>query len=150
MNNFIYDLHQRLNAELQKISRQEIGAIQKARSSAMCISQHIIQLRAFILQYAFREELEEIDFFKTTKPDFLSKYIYHTKIYHIESRRPTGDRSIHHAYLRKEMERIAQFQTLHPEFYQYQTFNELKYRTNPTRYVDQLKASFLKKIEEMD
>ena len=137
MNEFIHSLTLQLNARLQEVSKQELGAIQKARVSAKSVSQILIQLRAFILQHSFRDELEEIDFFKTTKPIILSKYIYHSKIYTIESRRPTGDRVTHQGYLRKEIEKIVQFQTTYPEFYQY-------YRTGET-YSDHI--YFLRKSE---
>ena len=125
MNDFILSLNHQLNTRLQEVSKQEHGTIQKARVSAKIVSETLIQLRAYILQHSFRDELEEIDFFKTTKPGILSKYIYHTKVFHIESRRPTGDRSIHQNYLKKEMERIAQFHTSHPEFYQYYRTGDL-------------------------
>jgi len=125
MNAFINDLNQRLNAKLLEISKQEKSAIQKAHTSVQCVSQTLIQLRAFVLQYTFRDELEEIDFFKTIKPGIFSKYIYYTKIYHIESRRPTGGRHIHKAYLKAELENLELFRKRHPEFHQY-------YRTEAT------------------
>ena len=119
MHSFTHELNQRLNAQLHDLSKQELGSIQKAKASAKCVSQGLIQLRAFILQNPFRDELDEIDFFKTTKPGILSKYIYHRKVYHIESRRPTGGRPIHQTYLKAEIENLSRFQTLHPEFHQY-------------------------------
>ena len=119
MNAFINDLNRHLDARLLEISRQETGTISKARASSKCVKQTLIQLRDFVLHYSFRDELEEIDFFKTIKPNILSKYIYHRKIYQIESMRPVGGREIHQTYLRNELENLSLFHSQHLEFYQY-------------------------------
>ena len=119
MNAFINDLNHRLDAQLLEISRQDTGTIQKARDSSRCVKRSLFQLHSFVTHYTFRDELEEIDFFKTIKPGFLSKYIYHTKIFHIESKRPTGGRHIHQTYLRNEIENLSLLHVQHPEFLQY-------------------------------
>jgi len=48
------------------------------------------KLRAFILNYTFKNEEEEILFFKDIKPKIFSKLIYHVKINNIEGKKPLG------------------------------------------------------------
>ena len=131
MNDFIFDLNRQLNTQLQTITLQDVNIIQKSRLSAKCISEALIRLRDFIIQYTFCNESEEIYFFKTIKPEILSKYVFHSKIFQIESRRPVGSRIIHEAYYRKEIENLNIFQARHPDFFQYyrsgETYLDNKY-----------------------
>ena len=50
------------------------------------------------------EELDaEIDFFKKTKPKFVSKLIYYNEIYKIETRKPYGGERVLRKYLQKQL-----------------------------------------------
>lgn len=48
------------------------------------------QLKAFISDYTFKNENEEIQFFKEIKPQLFCKLIYYQKIYKIETMCPNG------------------------------------------------------------
>jgi len=83
----------------------------------------LTDLKVFVLEYSFADEAEEINFFKKIKPELFSKLIYYTKVYNIESRRPSGSREIQERYLRHELEKITCFFNNHLQFYQYYRMN---------------------------
>ena len=129
MNHFITKLNKDLNSQLQVIDLEELDLITKAQKSIRCIKDVLTQLRAFTIQHTFCDDVEEILFFKRTKPELFSKLIYYVKILNIESRRPVGSREIQIGYLRGELKKLSLFFDDHLDFYQY-------YRMNST-YLDE-------------
>jgi hypothetical protein len=123
MNHFITKLNKDLNSELQDIDLKEQDIISKAKKSIHCIKDALNQLRAFTIQHTFCNEIEEILFFKKTKPELFSKLIYYVKIFNIESRRPFGGLEIQEMYLQQELEKLTLFFNSHLEFYHYYRMN---------------------------
>lgn len=119
MNQFVYKLNKSPNNQLQSLDLEESDTIKKAQRSVRCIKNALTQLKAFILEYPFKNEEEEILFFKEIKPELFSKLIYYVKIFNIESRRPMGSHEIQEIYLRHELEKLTFFFNNHLEFYQY-------------------------------
>jgi hypothetical protein len=123
MNHFITKLNKDLNSQLQVIDLVELDLIAKAQKSILCINDALTQLRAFTIQYTFCNDVEEILFFKMTKPELFSKLIYYVKILNIESCKPVGSREMQVGYLRQELEKLTFFFNSHLEFYQYYRMN---------------------------
>lgn len=128
MKHFTSKLIKELDRKLQIIDSDESDDIKKAQESISCIKNALIQLKVFIREYSFKNEKEEIQFFKEIKPKILSKLIYHVKIFNIESRRPMGSYEIQRTYLQHHLDKLTYFFNNHLEFYQY-------YRMNST-YLD--------------
>ena len=84
MQQFITKLNKNLNAQLQKIDLEETNLIIKAQKSIVCLNSALSRLRTFILNYTFKNEEEEIQFFKVIKPGIVSQLIYFVKINNIE------------------------------------------------------------------
>ena len=129
MNHFTAKLNKDLNSKLQDIDLEELDLIRKAQKSILCIKDALTQLRTFTIQHTFCNDVEEILFFKKTKPELFSKLIYYVKILNIESCRPAGSREMQVGYLRQELEKLTLFFNNHLEFYQY-------YRMNSTHLDD--------------
>lgn len=123
MNHFITPLNKKLNNQLQIINLEEQDILKKTQKSIHSIKKVLTDLKAFILDYEFIDEAEEIYFFKKIKPEIFSKLIYFTKVYHIESRRPSGSLEIQEKFLRYEIEKITTFFNTHLQFYQYYRMN---------------------------
>lgn len=117
MNHFITKLNKDLNSQLQVIELEESDLIRKAQKSIRCIKDALILLRAFTIQYTFCNDLEEILFFKKTKPEIFSKLIYYVKILNVESSRPVGSCEMQESYLKRELEKLTFFFNHHLEFY---------------------------------
>lgn len=123
MNHFITKLNKELNFQLQGIDLEEPNLIRKAQKSIRCVKDALTQLRAFTIQYPFSNDVEEILFFKKTKPELFSKLIYFVKILNIESRKPVGSSEIQGDYLQGELEKLTFFFNNHLDFYKYYRMN---------------------------
>ena len=88
----------------------------------------LTELKKFILERRFKNDEEEIYFFKCLKPQILSKLIYYNAIFKIETKKPFGCEKTLRKYLHKELEKLKRFFDNNLEFYKY-------YRTNST-YLD--------------
>jgi hypothetical protein len=123
MKNFVLKLNKDLNIQLQTIDLEDLDLISKAQKSIVCIKITLSKLKTFILNYTFKNEEEEILFFKEIKPTILSQLIYYVKINNIESKRPMGSLEIQQNYLLGELEKLTSFFNSHLEFYRYYRMN---------------------------
>lgn len=119
MNHFISNLNKELNKQLQIIDLEEINLINKAQKSIACIKITLSKLKDFVLNNTFKDEEEEIQFFKEIKPGVFSQLIYHVKINNIESKRPMGSIEIQQNYLLSELLKLTMYFNSHLEFYRY-------------------------------
>ena len=77
------------------------------------------ELREYIHKYNFRDNEEEIDFFKNSKPLILSKLIYYNDIYTLELRKPNGNKEVVKEHYKKKQSAIVDFCNNNLDFYQY-------------------------------
>ena len=75
-------------------------------------------MKEFISTYTFRDEVEEIEFFKVIKPRLFYRLIYYRKIYNIEMNRPVGVES-QRAYLIDEIKAINRYNAKRSDFVRY-------------------------------
>lgn len=143
MKLFTTNLNHKLNYQLQQIEIETDNIIEKSQKASFCVTNALKELKAFILEYTFSDEMEEILFFKEIKPEIFSKSIFHDKIEEIESLRPVGSYEAQEKYLKERMEELTHFFSGHKEFYQYyrkkSTHLDYEYFTrskNKTKSVD--------------
>lgn len=129
MIHFISKLNKNLSNQLNRINSEENDILKKTQKAIKSIQSSLAELKAFVQQNKFTDEIEEIRFFKEIKPDIFSQLIYYVKIFNIESRRPMGSYENQKNYLRHELEKLTFFFNNHLEFYQY-------YRMNSTYFDD--------------
>lgn len=77
------------------------------------------QLKTFISDYTFKDEDEEIRFFKEIKPQLFSKLIYYQKIYKIEAMRPNASDAMQKKYFEKQLDKLKDFFDQNLDFYKY-------------------------------
>ncbi|MGI5975450.1 MAG: RteC domain-containing protein [Paludibacter sp.] len=119
MQTFITNLNNSLENQLLQVEAQETDIVKKNKRCADCLKAILNELRSFISIYNFKDQEEEIYFFKYVKPDFFSKYIYYGKLFNVESFYPVGSIEMQEAYLRNELDKIHYFHRKHFEFYHY-------------------------------
>ncbi|MDR3226353.1 MAG: RteC domain-containing protein [Prevotellaceae bacterium] len=78
-----------------------------------------IRIKALILNYKFENELEEITFFKETKPKLFYKLIYYRKMHSIEQHRPVCGYDTTKEFLENQQEAVNSFYRKNNEFVQY-------------------------------
>ena len=128
MKTFCTSLQLELDSQLQFIRLETEEPIKAAELSIKVLLSVINKLKKFTIKYKFRNDTEEILFFKTIKPTFISKLIYHNRILNIETKKPYGGEKVTRKYLNNELDKLKRFFDNNLEFYKY-------YRTNST-YLD--------------
>ncbi len=88
----------------------------------------LTELKKFILERRFKNDEEEIYFFKCLKPQILSKLIYYNAIYKIETKKPNETKAIR-KHFNEELRKLKKYFDNNIEFYKY-------YRTNNT-FIDE-------------
>lgn len=90
MLQFTSQLKKEVDVKIEQIECSEISMIAKSLEASRILAEAFNQLKAFVLPYDFRNEEEEILFFKEIKPRLCFRLIYYRKIYNIEMNRPAG------------------------------------------------------------
>ncbi len=98
-----------MSERLQRIATEAGNNLQRAEQSYFVVWDSMQRLKEFILGYTFKDQQEEIRFFKEIKPRFLKELIYYMELYYIESYKPIGSKKLKQSYFIKEMERISIF-----------------------------------------
>ena len=90
MIQFASCLKKEIDTKIEQIECSEISMITKSLDASRILVEAFNRLKAFILSYDFKDEEEEIYFFKETKPKLCSRLIFYRKVYNIEMNRPIG------------------------------------------------------------
>ena len=119
MIEFVQKLKKEVEADIRRIEAMDANSLKKSLEAFHVLGAAFNQLKTFILAYNFRDDAEEIYFFKHIKPLLCSHLIYYRKIYNIEMNRPVGSIEAQRAYLHHELDRIHEFQHKRQDFYRY-------------------------------
>lgn len=128
MNEQLTKLLIELDDQLKFIDLEQDDPIKCAQLSIDVCRKAVEKLKNIILKHKFKNQNEEIKFFKETKPKFFAPLIYHLKVYKIESRRPNGSDKIRRKYLLNELDKLKHYFDSNLDFYRY-------YRTQ-SNYLD--------------
>ena len=115
---FTSHLKKEVDAKIERIECSEISMITKSLEASRFLTDAVNRLKIFVLSYNFKDEDEEIFFFKEAKPKLCSRLIYYRKIYNIEMNRPTGiDKQ--KEYLNEILDGINKYNTKRLDFIRY-------------------------------
>jgi hypothetical protein len=90
-----------------------------AEKAIESISSTLGKIKNLVIEASFQTQDDEIDFFKNTKPKILSKLIYYSSIYKIETKKPNGGEKIIRKYFNNELFKLKIFFDNNLEFYRY-------------------------------
>ncbi len=117
-----------LEEEIKELTYEQGNSLASYEKAVELILSKTAKLKNYVLKTGFKNQQEEIHFFKQIKPLFIAKLIYYNSIYKIETKRPHGGGKIIKKYLYNELSKIKRYFDNNFEFYRY-------YRTNST-YLD--------------
>lgn len=118
MKQFVIRLEKEYERKLKKIESSDLNILKKSLEASLVLGDAFQQLRNFISTYTFKNEAEEIEFFKIIKPRLYHRLIYYRKVYNIEMNRPVGVES-QKAYLIDEIKAINRYNTKRSDFVRY-------------------------------
>lgn len=119
MDVFSLALKKETTRKIRSIQALEKDNLRRIYLIALTLAEANARLKTFITGYQFRDEQEEIRFFKVVKPELVSDLIYHCQIYNIELNRPVGGVNVVRGYLNRELKNIQDYKERHREFYSY-------------------------------
>lgn len=105
--------------KLQSIEHSEGDILQIVPPAIKVLEEMFKEIKTFISDYTFKDEDEEIRFFKEIKPQLFCKLIYYQKIYRIEALRPNGSDEAQKKYIAKELDHLKDFFDKNLDFYKY-------------------------------
>lgn len=130
MENYISSLKDKVSQSIQEVEKMECSMLDKSKLLIPQLESTFEELKSFINNYSFKNDDEEILFFKKTKPQLFSRLIYYNDVYNIELRMPAGSIENWKEYLEMIQNQIKFFFDMNSEFYQY-------YRSGST-HLDQI------------
>jgi hypothetical protein len=119
MEKYVSNIKKKIYQEIQGIEKLNCNNIQESKLIISLLEKAFEDVKSFIVNYSFKDESEEIYFFKEIKPQLFCQLVYHNKVYNLEMRMPTGSVDDRKAYLVRALSRINYFFDMNTDFYQY-------------------------------
>ncbi len=129
MLQYCENIAETLQDNIRELSMEIDNPIVLSEECVKLVLQSLLKLRQFILNKSFKNEQEEILFFKELKPQILSKLIYHNSVLRIETKKPNGGEKIIRKYYENQLAKLKIHFENNLDFYKY-------YRTGSS-YLDQ-------------
>jgi len=119
MEKYVSTLKNDILQNILEIEKIECDILQRSKLIIARLEKGFEAMKLFITNYSFKDDTEEIHFFKEVKPRLFSQLIYYIKIYNIEMRMPTGGVEDKRMYLKRIQKRIRCFFDENLDFYGY-------------------------------
>ena len=98
-----------MNERLDEIAKTSENNLQLAERSYHTIQATLLELKEYIQTYQFKDQQEEILFFKEIKPRFLKELIFYMEVFYLEAGKPVGNTDAQTRYYKQASERINIF-----------------------------------------
>jgi len=138
MKQFHDETLQRLETAIGELEIEVDYPLERMENIITTIVEYLSEIKEYVLKRGFRNNEEEIRFFKYQKPVIVSKLIYYNAIYKIETKKPTETKAIK-KHLKTELKKLKKFFNNNLDFYKY-------YRTGNSSLDDRL---FLRKNHDI-
>ena len=118
LQNLILEIH---NKE-DKILSQSKRLIDEAYEMTLYLQDLLFSVKTFVTEEGFKNDAEEIHFFRIIKPQILGKLIYYNKIYRIETSCPVSNGKMYYSYFSTQLANLKRDYSEHvcnSDFYRY-------------------------------
>lgn len=119
MVDYIAKLRKETDELIDRIESSDSNILKKSIEASHVLGEVFDRLKRFITSYQFRDETEEITFFKEIKPKFCYRLIYYRKLYNIEINRPVAGTGKQKEYLCEELDAINKYTNKRLDFVRY-------------------------------
>lgn len=92
----------------EKISNETSHLIEEAYQMTIYLKELLHTAREHIIKEGFKNEIEEIEFFRDIKPQILGKLIYYNKMFRIETVCPVKDSKMYQKFLMTQLQQLKQ------------------------------------------
>ena len=118
LNTIIVEIH---NKE-DKVSSQSKRLIDEAYEMTLYLQELLFSVKKQIAENGFKNDEEEIQFFRTIKPQILGKLIYYNKVYRFETTCPVSNGKMYFSYFSMQFANLKREYIEHicnSDFYRY-------------------------------
>ncbi|AWG23841.1 RteC domain-containing protein [Flavobacterium kingsejongi] len=118
LDNILLEIH---NKE-DKILSQSKRLIDEAYEMTLYLQDLLFSVKKYLTEEGFKNDEEEIHFFRSIKPQILGKLIYYNKIYRIETTCPVSNGKMYYSYFSRQLANLKREYTEHickSDFYRY-------------------------------
>jgi hypothetical protein len=119
MINYVEKLRKEIDLKIEQVESSENDVLKKSLAASHILGEAFALLKVFILSYTFKDDTEEIGFFKEIKPKLFYRLVYYRKIYNIEMNRPGGGIEAQKEYLFNELDAINKYSGKRLDFNRY-------------------------------
>lgn len=90
----------------KSVSEETPNLIEESYKISAYLRELLFEIKYKILKDGFKDDFEEINFFKNIKPQILGKLIYYNKVFRIETSCPVNDGKMYYAFFSNELEQL--------------------------------------------
>ena len=122
MKNSLNDILVQIKKYEKKVSDEATNLIDESYKISAYLREILFEIKNQVLKVGFKNDSEEINFFKNIKPQILGKLIYYNKVFRIETSCPVNDGKMYYAFFSNELEELKQEYNEHisnSDFYRY-------------------------------
>ncbi|WP_348800136.1 RteC domain-containing protein [Flavobacterium adhaerens] len=92
----------------EKVLHETKHPIDEAYQMTLYLKEILYSAREYILKIGFKNETEEMEFFRDVKPQILGKLIYYNKIFRIETDCPVKDGKLYQKFFMSQLQQLKQ------------------------------------------
>ncbi|MDI9257938.1 RteC domain-containing protein [Flavobacterium sedimenticola] len=119
MKSFAASLMAELEQQLLHIKAENNCIIKQSELGVKSTVKTIEKLKTFFSNYRFENKTQEIEFFKTIKPQFAAKLIFFNEVYNIEITKPCDSKKEIKKHYAAYKQKLKRFHEENIEFYKY-------------------------------
>ena len=111
-----------INSKESRLSSELSLIVEEAYQMTIFLQDLLLSVKDYVISNGFKNNEEEIDFFRNIKPYILGKLIYYNKLFRIETVCPVNEGEIYHKYFSKHLEKLKIDYSEHicnSDFYRY-------------------------------
>ncbi len=123
LKNFAEELQNRMKLAMDEITLDQPDMLIRSSQLISCIESHVLELKRYVLKYKFQSFSEEIEFFKTIKPIFISQLWFHKRLFKIRLVESFNDMEARMRYYHRILKALQNFMEKHQAFYHYTLSN---------------------------
>jgi hypothetical protein len=143
LKQFSEELLVKMKGQIERLTLDQPDVILRTSQIISTIEAVILELKKVVLKYQFRNDDEEIEFFKTIKPVFISQLWFHRGLFKISLFESFNDGDSRTIYYRKQLRGLQRFIIKHEEFYHYALSNSVHMDEKFFLRVNDIKKSFI-------
>jgi hypothetical protein len=125
LKQFSEELLATMKSQIEKLTLDQPDVLMRTSQIISRIGSIVVELKAYVLKYKFKSTNEEVEFFKSIKPIFMSQLLFHKRLFKINLFESFNDADARISFYRRQLKVLQSFMTKHEGFYHYALSNSV-------------------------